>query len=82
MGPGSLPHARSALGNVHRDFHTEPEISSLRRFPFHIEAPVMVGSTLQHPRGRSNPADHESEVMIFIRSLGTGLSPLLLPSGP
>ena len=25
----------SALGDVHRDFHTEPEISGLRSFPFH-----------------------------------------------
>jgi hypothetical protein len=25
----------STIGNVHRDFHTEPEINSLRGFPFH-----------------------------------------------
>jgi hypothetical protein len=25
----------STIGNVHRDFHTEPEINGLRGFPFH-----------------------------------------------
>jgi hypothetical protein len=25
----------SAVGNVHRDFHAEPEINGLRSFPFH-----------------------------------------------
>jgi len=84
MGPGSLPHARSALGNVHRDFHTEPEISSLRCFPFHDEAPVMDRPTLQHPRDRSNPGDHESGLMKIISTaprLLRGPKAPLLPSG-
>jgi hypothetical protein len=29
----------SAIGNIHRDFHTEPEINGLRGFPFHIPTP-------------------------------------------
>jgi hypothetical protein len=29
----------SAIGNIHRDFHTEPEINGLRGFPFHTRAP-------------------------------------------
>jgi hypothetical protein len=85
MGPGSLPHARSALGNVHRDFHAEPEISGLRCFPFHDEAPVMDGLTMQHLRPVTNPADHESGLMIFISGaerLVRGWKAPLLPSSP
>ena len=37
------PYA-SALGDVHRDFHTEPEISRLRSFPFHKDAPDAVNA--------------------------------------
>jgi hypothetical protein len=29
----------SAISDVHRDFHTEPEINGLRGFPFHTHAP-------------------------------------------
>jgi hypothetical protein len=31
-----LTPSASALGDVHRDFHAEPEISRLRSFPFHM----------------------------------------------
>jgi hypothetical protein len=29
-----------AIGDVHRDFHAEPEINRSRGFPFHVNAPV------------------------------------------
>jgi hypothetical protein len=32
---GLAPFERSTISNVHRDFHAEPEINSLRGFPFH-----------------------------------------------
>jgi hypothetical protein len=33
------PCQRLAVGNVHRDFHAEPEVDGLRGFPFHTESP-------------------------------------------
>jgi hypothetical protein len=39
---GSAPFQLLAVGDIHRDFHTKPEIDSLRGFPFHTESPKKV----------------------------------------
>jgi hypothetical protein len=36
---GYAPGRFLPIGDVHGDFHAEPEINGLRGFPFHVEAP-------------------------------------------
>jgi two-component system sensor histidine kinase UhpB len=72
---GPAPFERSTIGNVHRDFHTEPEINGLRGFPFHkvsftsvsngdLRSAATTHPVLRHRRGKRD--HHETHLMIFM----------------
>jgi hypothetical protein len=65
----------SAIGDVHRDFHAEPEINRLRSFPLHDFAPsagqLTTAKDCRHPHPPHNRTQlhqdhHETGLMIFM----------------
>ena len=69
--PGSQPLSGSALGDVHRDFHAEPEISGLRSFPFHDDAPGAVNARTRYRKGSPILAHRAAHRIRGIMKLGS-----------
>lgn len=63
---------RSAIADVHRDFHAEPHVNRCRGFPLHDLSPQdgwnesNRRSHHRHPRSASIADDHETGLMIFM----------------
>src|SRR5215469_17284076 len=70
------PASRSAMGDVHRDFHAEAKVNRLRSFPLHDELPGSftlptgpdgpASPILAKARRRGKADHHESRLMIFM----------------
>jgi hypothetical protein len=61
----------STIGNVHRDFHTEPEINSLRGFPFHkriLRQLTYGGQGLPYTRILGSPATGANGIIMKLPS--------------
>src|SRR5437660_300126 len=59
--PGSRPDQLLAIGDVHRDFHTKPEINRFRSFPAHSFASWFVGQPAAAGTGVCCPAARSTE---------------------